>query len=437
MKNHYILRVTNLLTLCAFILCPVFLFAQPANDDCGNALLIDDIIQDCSAVGQYTNEGATPTNFTGSDCTSNNGNDVWFRFTAIATDLTLTVNGDDGGTLRQPEAELYVDNNCTTNSDNSFTSIECESGSSTDIVELYKGGLIPGQTYLLRIQGRSGREGTFQMCIDNYFPPTEPGSDLEIASVLCDKSKFVVQQVIGTGNDNDEARGTCLDVPGSGVTSEQSSTWFTWIAANDGQLTFTIDPIRPNDDVDFVVYELPNGLNNTNGKIALRCMATSCEGPTGLNLSSTDESEDAGCDFGEDGFLRALDMRAGVAYGVLINNFSQSGNGFSLEFGGDGEFQGPEPQIDAIINSTSNVICAGEEVSFSGANSTFVAGQIVEYEWTFGVGAEATSVTGAGPHTVSYTEPGEKSVVLTITTNLGCKVSDIMSSVVVVEPCFM
>jgi len=435
MKNHYILRVTNLLTLCAFILCPVFLFAQPANDDCGNALLIDDIIQDCSAVGQYTNEGATPTNFTGSDCTSNNGNDVWFRFTAIATDLTLTVNGDDGGTLRQPEAELYVDNNCTTNSDNSFTSIECESGSSTDIVELYKGGLIPGQTYLLRIQGRSGREGTFQMCIDNYFPPTEPGSDLEIASVLCDKSKFVVQQVIGTGNDNDEARGTCLDVPGSGVTSEQSSTWFTWIAANDGQLTFTIDPIRPNDDVDFVVYELPNGLNNTNGKIALRCMATSCEGPTGLNLSSTDESEDAGCDFGEDGFLRALDMRAGVAYGVLINNFSQSGNGFSLEFGGDGEFQGPEPQIDAIINSTSNVICAGEEVSFSGANSTFVAGQIVEYEWTFGVGAEATSVTGAGPHTVSYTEPGEKSVVLTITTNLGCKVSDIMSSVVVVEPC--
>ena len=80
-------------------------------------------------------------------------------------------------------------------------------------------------------------------------------------------------------------------------------------------------------------------------------------------------------------------------------------------------------------------ICAGEEVSFSGANSTFAAGQIVEYEWTFGVGAEATSVTGPGPHTVSYTEPGEKSVVLTITTNLGCKVSDIRSSVVVVEAC--
>jgi len=414
--------------------------AQPANDDCGNAILIDNIIQDCSEEGAYTNVGATPTNFTGNSCTSSNGADVWFRFTAIATDLTLTVNGSsggetNGGSLGQPEAELYLDNNCSSNSDNSFQVLECERGSTTDIVELYQGGLIPGETYLIRVQGRNRREGTFKMCIDNFFPPTEPGSDLEIASVLCDKSQFVIQQVVGTGNDRDEARGTCLDVPGSGVTSEQSSTWFTWIAANDGQLTFILDPIKPDDDLDFVIFELPNGLNNSNGKIPLRCMATACEGPTGLDLMSTDDSEDAGCDPGEDGFLRALDMEEGKAYGLLINNFSQSGNGFAVEFGGDGEFQGPEPEIEAIINSNTNVICAGEEVSFSGANSTFAAGQIVEYEWTFGVGADATSVTGPGPHTVSYTEPGEKSVVLTITTDLGCKVSDIRSSVVIVEAC--
>jgi len=434
------LRVANLFSLWAFVLSPIFLLAQPANDDCGNAILIDNIIQDCSEEGAYTNVGATPTNFTGNSCTSSNGADVWFRFTAIATDLTLTVNGSsggetNGGSLGQPEAELYLDNNCSSNSDNSFQVLECERGSTTDIVELYQGGLIPGETYLIRVQGRNRREGTFKMCIDNFFPPTEPGSDLEIASVLCDKSQFVIQQVVGTGNDRDEARGTCLDVPGSGVTSEQSSTWFTWIAANDGQLTFILDPIKPDDDLDFVIFELPNGLNNSNGKIPLRCMATACEGPTGLDLMSTDDSEDAGCDPGEDGFLRALDMEEGKAYGLLINNFSQSGNGFAVEFGGDGEFQGPEPEIEAIINSNTNVICAGEEVSFSGANSTFAAGQIVEYEWTFGVGADATSVTGPGPHTVSYTEPGEKSVVLTITTDLGCKVSDIRSSVVIVEAC--
>lgn len=439
MKNIYTLGYALLICL-SFL--PLSLFAQPSNDDCSNAILIDDITQSCSSVGEYTNEDATPTNFSGGSCVSNDGKDVWFRFTAIATDLTLTVVGNtggdsNGGTLNRPEAELYVDNNCGENN-RSFESLQCEPGSSSDIVELYKGGLIPGQTYLIRVQGRGNREGTFQLCLENYFPPVEPGSDLEIASVLCDKSKFVIQQVVGTGNDNDEAEGTCLDVQsffGPVTTSEQSSTWFTWIAANDGTLEFTIDPLKADDDIDFVVYELPNGLNNSEGKIALRCMATACEGPTGLSVNSTDDTEDSDCDPGEDGFVRALDMKEGVAYGVLINNFSESGNGFSMEFGGTGEFQGPEPQIDAIINSDNNVICAGEEITFTGENSRFVAGSITQYEWTFGVGAEATSVTGPGPHTVSYTEPGEKSVVLTITTDLGCKVSDIKSSIVVVEPC--
>jgi len=446
MNKFYSSRRANLFSFLFLLLCPIFLFAQPANDECGNALLIDDIAQTCSAVGQYSNEGATSTNFSGGSCTSNNGNDVWFKFTAIATDLTLTVIGNTGGetaggTLSQPEAELYI-TNCegTDPGDASFQGLECERGTSSDVVELYQGGLVPGQTYHIRVQGRGGREGTFQMCLNNYFPPVEPGSDIEIASVLCDKSKFVIQQVIGTGNDNDEAVGTCLSVPdffGNLQPSEQSSTWFTWIAANDGSLAFTLTPLNPTDDLDFVVYELPNGLNNTDGKIALRCMASAppCAGPTGLSLTSTDEFEDAGCDPGEDGFVSAIDMREGVAYGVLINNFSESGNGFSMEFGGDGEFQGPEPQIDAILSTSSNVICAGEDVTFTGANSRFVAGLIIEYEWTFGVGAEATSVTGPGPHTVSYSEPGEKSVVLTLTTDLGCKISDIRSSVVVVEPC--
>ena len=438
MNNCYTCWISKYTFLLIFIISPIFLFAQPANDECAGAIEIIDIVKSCTdaTVGEFSNEGATPTNFSVGSCTSNNGNDVWYRFTAIATDLTLSIIGNtgqqsSGGTLRQPEAELYVDNNCA----GTFQSLECERGTSSDVVELYQGGLIPGQSYLIRVQGRNGGEGTFKMCLNNYFPPVDPGSDLEIASVLCDKSQFVIQKIDGTGNDNDEARGTCLDVPGSGFSSEQSSTWFTWIAANDGKLTFIITPLNPSDDIDFVVYELPNGINNSDGKIPLRCMATSCTGPTGLDLTSNDDSESPGCESGEDGFVRAIDMEEGKAYGVLINNFTNTGNGIAMEFGGDGEFQGPVPQIDAIINSTTNIICAGEAVSFSGENSSFILGSITEYEWTFGVGAESASVTGPGPHSVTYSEPGEKSVVLTVTTDLGCKVSDIAASVVIVEAC--
>ena len=88
MNNHYATVNTNLFYLLAFILCPTLLLAQPANDECHNAILLDNIIQDCSEATAFTNEGATPTNFSENNCTSNNGADVWFRFTAIATGIS-------------------------------------------------------------------------------------------------------------------------------------------------------------------------------------------------------------------------------------------------------------------------------------------------------------------------------------------------------------
>ena len=113
-----------------------------------------------------------------------------------------------------------------------------------------KGGLIPGGSYLFRVQGEDGREGNFQLCINNYFPPATPGSDLNEAAMLCDKSSFVIERIEGAGLDDDEAAGTCLDTGGGGVfgnifggASEQSSTWMTWIAENDGTLEFTLFPI--------------------------------------------------------------------------------------------------------------------------------------------------------------------------------------------------
>ena len=298
--------------------------------------------------------------------------------------------------------------------------------------------------YLFRVQGEDGREGSFQLCINNYFPPANPGSDLNVAAMLCDKSSFVIEKIEGGGLDDDEAAGTCLDTGGGGIfgnifggASEQSSTWMTWIAANDGTLEFTLYPINPSDDLDFVVFELPNGINDTD-KIPLRCMATACEGPTGLDANSTDLEEDSDCDFEEDGFVKAIDMEKGVAYGLLINNFSESGNGFTIEFSGTGEFQGPEPQIDAFIDGQliqAQSICAGEQVSFDGTNSSFQLGDIVAYEWIFGVGADPATSDQANPGVITYNEPGTKTVALTITTSLGCKISEVREAVITVDPC--
>lgn len=413
-------------------------FAQPANDQCSQAVEIVDLENFCSNAGGFSNDNATPTDFNGDGEISPTGKDVWFRFTAIASHVTITIRGlGTGGTLVSPEVQLLRDNDCG----NEFQILDSNSSGFTDIVELNKGGLTPGASYLFRVQGADGEEGTFQLCINNYFPPQTPGSDIDIAAFLCDKSPFVVQQIEGAGLDDNEADGTCLDVGGVlgdifGEPTEQSSTWFTWIAANNGTLEFTLDPLNPLDDIDFALYQLPNGINNGDGKILLRCMATACAGPTGLNASSTDLEEDADCDEGEDGFVKAIEMTTGTAYGLLINNFTESGSGFTVEFGGTGEFQTPEINITP---PEGDRICLGTGVSFgatsSGGGTTSGPDQIVSYDWTFGVDATPPTGRGINPGIVSYSSPGKKIITLTITSELGCKVTKGIESELIVDDC--
>ena len=421
------------------ILMPTLVEAQSENDECTGAEMLSDISAFCSLEGAFTNENATTSPLSTGGSLSTNGKDVWFQFTAVASQVTITVKGSgNGGTLRDPEIQLVASTQCE-----EFLIIDEETDNMADIAELHQGGLIPGATYLIRVQGQNGREGTFQLCINNFFPPQSPGSDVDVASMLCNKSSFTIPQLGGAGVDEDEANNTCLDTDGIfgglfGLNSEQSSTWFTWIAANDGTLEFTLTPLNPTDDLDFVLYELPNGVNNGTDRIVLRCMAAACEGPTGLNGNSQDLQEDANCDPGEDNFVKAIDMQEGRAYGLLINNFSESGNGFAIDFGGTGDFQGPVPAFSGAKSGEvfeQTQICIGEAVTFDASASSFDLGSITEYEWIFGVGAIPETANGANPGEIRYSEPGVKTIVLTVTTSLGCKVSEVREAMITVDTC--
>ncbi|MDX1666542.1 MAG: hypothetical protein R3350_04910, partial [Saprospiraceae bacterium] len=392
---------------------------QPVNDECEGAILLEEVRSWCSDVGAYSNVDATPSPFSQPVCEERVHSDVWFTFTPVATDVTITVIGardvGGGGTLEQPEVALYF-GNCTA----SISEQECESDRlGNNIVELNKQGLAVGQQYLIRVQGRAGRTGTFQLCINNFNPPTEPGSDCFSASILCNKDPFTVQKVSGAGLDPEEANDAeCLNIfPGN---VESASTWFSWTAANSGMLTFTLTPLNPTDDLDFVLYELPRDPLDCDGKIVLRCMASGafeeefpspCLGPTGLRDGSIDRSEPAGCnDPSQDNFLEPLNMIEGRSYALMVNNFSATNSGFEVEFGGTGEFLGPTPGIQP----SQETLCIGEEVSFTDI-STFSLGSIEAWEWNFGADASISGADTRGPHTVSYDRPGTKSVVLTIT----------------------
>jgi gliding motility-associated-like protein len=388
--------------------------AQPTNDYCDEAFFVDLEDNWCSEAGDFSNIDANVSTGLLSSCLSPGGSTVWFSFIPTATSVSILVFSNSGF-LVAPQIGLY-EGDC-----GNLTELACEAPSFTAITELIFQGLTLGVPHYIVVQGTFTEEFDFQICLSAFNAPASLSSDCPQASVLCNKESFIVPKVFGGGIDPTEANDApCL--AGLGGNVESSSTWFVWTAANDGALTFSLDPLNPSDDLDFVVYEFPDGPGDCSNKIPLRCMASSCEGPTGLDLASTDFEEPPNCFLPtQDNFLAALDMVEGTTYGMMINNFSTTGIGFGVTFGGDGEFAGPEGEM---LISPSTTICTSESISFADGTN-FPNGAIVAWEWNFGPDASITTANTQGPHSVSYEAPGTKFISLQLTTDEGCIITQI------------
>lgn len=431
------MKIKNLTLLLVVMLSAISpLLAQPVNDDCENAITLDDVSNFCSDVGAYNLTGATASPQDLPSCwpLMSQANDIWFQFTAEATDLNVVMIGDNsgaigpGGTLESPQFAIF-EGDCN----GVFTEVQCSSdNSNTNITETFAGPLTIGQTYYIRVGARNGNVGSFQLCVDNFNGVPEPSGDCDDGVVLCDKSPFTVESVTGTGNNGNEVAGSsCLQ-------GEHATTWYKWTCDIAGTLTFTLTPNNPSDDLDFAVFELPGGLDDCNNKQELRCMASGenvsqpfsnwepCTGATGLATGETDANEQPGCAAGDNNFAAPISMEAGRTYALIIDNFSNTGNGFSIEFGGTGTFLGPTADFEV----DADIVCFGNAVTFTDV-STSVSG-ISNWEWNFGIGAVPATATGEGPHEVTYNSIGTKSIVLQITSEAGCVITHIEN--ITVEP---
>ena len=421
-------KILFLLPLALLVNTPAF--AQPVNDECNNAIIINEVQNWCSDVAAFTSVDATesPEPLPGCFPQQPQSHDVWFAFVAEANFVSISVNGNTagspGGNLQNPQVALYS-GNCGAG----LVELECLSDAfNNNTVETLGGPLTLGETYFIRVDARNANSGTFQLCINNYFQVPEPSSDCSDGVVLCDKSPFTVQSVSGAGSDPNE-----IDVS-SCLGPESSSVWYKWTCDQSGSLTFTLTPNQASDDLDFAVYELPNGVDNCNGKEMLRCMASgenvgeplstwqACTGSTGLSSSDTDTEEQPGCQAGNNNFVSAVNMVSGRSYALVVNNFSNTGSGFSITWGGSGTFLGP--LADFEITPFEDVPCE-EEVIILDASS-FDAGNIVGWDWNFGAGAMPPTANTQGPHPVTYNSVGDKSVVLTVETDAGCIVTKVL-----------
>lgn len=137
------------------------------------------------------------------------------------------------------------------------------------------------------------------------------------------------------------------DLQGCLVSDEHFSVWYTFTISTAGTLTFTIDPNVFVDDYDFAVY----GPNKPCGNLGLpvRCNYSGADGPTGLNTSTNGPT---GIDTGGNltqwsGFMNVL---PGETYYLVVDNFSSSANGFSLNWGGTATLASPFNDPGLITN---------------------------------------------------------------------------------------
>jgi len=403
---------------------------QALNDECQFAEHLGIVTDYCSGPAALSNFDGTPSVdvipicfFGGAD------HDIWYSVTPGQGGLYVSVSGS----LGSPSIAIY-EGNC-----NSLVEIACSSTAAGFFAETSVFDLLIGQTYYIRIDGRDGRTGNFELCVKSFAPVKTPESDCKDAVVLCDKSPFAVENLNSVGDVLNEMTGSCIqDVSQS---AEQASVWYVWTCKDAGTLEFSLTPNNPNndeEDLDFVVYELPGGLSDCDNRFSVRCMlsgeteglnSSPCYGATGLRSSSTDTQEFAGCQAGDDNFLAPLDMEAGKSYGLIINNFSMSGFGFTIEFGGTGTFLGPDPDFE--INQLQAFEC-DKTIAFENLSES-LTDPITSWSWNFGAGSSPSFSDDMTPPNVTYNSFGDKVAALTIESSRGCLVTTTVDFYV--DPC--
>jgi gliding motility-associated-like protein len=421
--NQFMLKRILLYFLLSFVVFKVQAQA-PANDDVKTATPIKNTLVYCSGDAEFNNNNATSSGYRQGSFWGSEGKDIWYSFTAIGTDVIATVTGQSTGnsnTLVNPLIAFY------TYKDNLLTEQIGSMTTDLNITTAYKGGLVIGDTYYLRISAENNTTGTFKLCINSYNPPKKPGQDFSSASPLCSKDSFTELTVSGAGQNNSEAAGTCLS-------TESNSAWYTWIAANNGSLGFTIAPTAVTDDIDWVLFDLGPAINAAmpTSANAIRCAAgsgVSCTPRyylTGANSSSIDLTEHGGCALNQDGFVKAIDMVEGHQYALLIDNFSNKNNGFSLSFDGNGEFMGPK---STFVVNTENACMSTQKFIFTADVSNYNS-----LNWNFGTGASLANANTAGPFELTYATAGTKTVTLEAFSVRGCRTVSSYSFYVALKP---
>ena len=160
-------------------------------------------------------------------------------------------------------------------------------------------------------------------------------SDCESATSVCNMVYDENASPTGTGNVIETGPGSCQ------TSGEFNSAWYIFSPQSDGVLTFVIEPNDLNDDYDWSVFDITDGGCsgiNTGVSPEVSCNSYGTvggpPGQTGISsaMGGTGSSNGPGDAFGPP-FNEDLAVTAGSVYALVVMNYSQTLNGYNLDFG--------------------------------------------------------------------------------------------------------
>ncbi len=188
-------------------------------------------------------------------------------------------------------------------------------------------------------------------------------SDCNTAISVCNFIYDENNSPSGTGNTFEAAPGSCQ------TGGEFNSAWYIFSPQSDGLFGFVLQPNNISDDYDWSLFDITqNGCAGINSGLSPEISCNSYgenagtpNGPTGISTadggsgSFNGPGNLAGPPFNQD-----IDLAAGNVYALVVMNFSQTLNGYTLDFGNSDVsiFDNTPP---AITDISANW-CSGEVI---------------------------------------------------------------------------